>query len=88
MTDTPSWTHTTAGTVEKLFTHPTSHNIQWHDVLSLLQAAGEAEEDPDGRPGHPRRRDPDVRPPPRARPRHPAGRRPPADAEGAGIEPS
>ena len=35
--------------MEKLFTHPTSHNIQWHDVLSLLQAAGEAEEVHDGR---------------------------------------
>ena len=31
-------------TVEKLFTHPTSHNIQWHDVLSLLKAVAEVEE--------------------------------------------
>ncbi|HEY5109581.1 MAG TPA: hypothetical protein VII96_08215 [Acidimicrobiales bacterium] len=36
-------------TVEKLFTHPTSHNIQWHDVLSLLQAVAEVEETHDGR---------------------------------------
>jgi len=36
-------------TVEKLFTHPTSHNIQWHDVLSLLQAVAEVEEAHDGR---------------------------------------
>lgn len=36
-------------TVEKLFTHPTSHNIQWHDVLSMLEAAGQVEEPHDGR---------------------------------------
>ncbi len=36
-------------TVEKLFTHPTSHNIQWHDVLSLLRAVGGVEEPHDGR---------------------------------------
>jgi len=36
-------------TVEKLFTHPTSHNIQWHDVLSLLRAVAEVEETHEGR---------------------------------------
>jgi hypothetical protein len=36
-------------TLEKLFTHPTSHNIQWHDVLSLLQVLAEVEEAHDGR---------------------------------------
>ena len=36
-------------TVEKLFTHPTSHNIQWHDVLSLLEAVATVEEGHDGR---------------------------------------
>ena len=36
-------------TVEKLFSHPTSHNIQWHDVLSLLKAVAEVEENHDGR---------------------------------------
>jgi hypothetical protein len=25
-------------TVEKIFQHPVSHNIQWHDVLSLLES--------------------------------------------------
>ncbi len=25
-------------TVEKIFNHPLGHNIQWHDVLSLLQS--------------------------------------------------
>ncbi len=36
-------------TVEKLFTHPTSHNIQWHDVRSLLDAVADVEEGHDGR---------------------------------------
>jgi hypothetical protein len=27
-------------TVEKIFAHPTSHNIAWHDALSLLQQVG------------------------------------------------
>jgi len=24
----------------KLFEHPTTHNLEWHDVLSLLEAVG------------------------------------------------
>ena len=36
-------------TVEKIFNHPVSHNIQWHDVLSLLQSVGAATEEHDGR---------------------------------------
>lgn len=36
-------------TVEKIFQHPVSHNIQWHDVLSLLQGVAEVTE------GHDRR---------------------------------
>jgi hypothetical protein len=35
-------------TVEKIFQHPVSHNIQWHDVLSLLQHVAEVT-DHDGR---------------------------------------
>ena len=31
-------------TLVKIFQHPTSHNIEWHDVLSLLQAVGTVEE--------------------------------------------
>jgi len=27
-------------TVQKIFQHPTSHNIEWHAVLSLLEAVG------------------------------------------------
>jgi hypothetical protein len=36
-------------TVEKIFQHPVSHNIQWHDVLSLLESVGQVSE------GHDRR---------------------------------
>ncbi len=36
-------------TVERLFTHPVSHNIQWHDVLSLLGQVGTVEERHDGK---------------------------------------
>ena len=36
-------------TVEKIFQHPVSHNIQWHDVLSLLQSVAEVSERHDGR---------------------------------------
>jgi hypothetical protein len=27
-------------TLRKIFQHPASHNIEWHDVLSLLEAVG------------------------------------------------
>jgi hypothetical protein len=36
-------------TVEKIFTHPVSHNIQWHDVLSLLERVAAVTEEHDGR---------------------------------------
>lgn len=36
-------------TLSQLFRHPTSHNIEWHDVLSLLEAVGSVEERNDGR---------------------------------------
>jgi hypothetical protein len=36
-------------TVEKIFSHPVSHNIQWHDVLSLLKEVGTVTEEHDGR---------------------------------------
>jgi hypothetical protein len=37
-------------TVEKIFNHPVSHNIQWHDVLSLLHSVAHVKEEADGRP--------------------------------------
>jgi hypothetical protein len=36
-------------TVEKIFQHPAGHNIQWHDVLSLLEAVATVDEEHDGR---------------------------------------
>ena len=36
-------------TVEKIFSHPVSHNIQWHDVLSLLESVATVTEEHDGR---------------------------------------
>jgi hypothetical protein len=35
-------------TLLQLFEHPTSHNIEWHDVLSLLEAVGSVELRHDG----------------------------------------
>ena len=36
-------------TVEKIFTHPAGHNIQWHDVLSLLRSIATVVQEADGR---------------------------------------
>ncbi len=36
-------------TLTAIFSHPTSHNIRWVDVVSLVQAVGSAEEKHDGR---------------------------------------
>jgi hypothetical protein len=36
-------------TVKKIFQHPVSHNLQWHDVLSLLESVATVTEGHDGR---------------------------------------
>jgi hypothetical protein len=36
-------------TVRKIMQHPTSHNIEWHDVLSLLRAIGTLEQHRDNK---------------------------------------
>ncbi len=36
-------------TVEKIFQHPLSHNIEWRPVLSLLEAVGTVKERHDGK---------------------------------------
>jgi hypothetical protein len=36
-------------TLLQIFQHPTSHNIDWHRVLSLLEAAGSVEVRHDGK---------------------------------------
>ena len=32
----------------RIFRHPASHNIEWHDALSLLEAVGSVEQRRDG----------------------------------------
>ena len=41
--------HSTGTIGEKIYNHPVSHNIQWHDVLSLLQNVAVVTEGVDGR---------------------------------------
>ncbi len=36
-------------TLLQIFQHPTSHNIEWHAVLSLLEAVGTVDDRHDGR---------------------------------------
>ena len=35
-------------TVALIFQHPAGHNIEWHDVLSLLEAVGSVKEESNG----------------------------------------
>jgi hypothetical protein len=35
-------------TLLQIFQHPTSHNIEWHDVVSLLESVGSLEERREG----------------------------------------
>ena len=48
MTDTHLNNHH-RDTLSALFAHPTSHNIRWVDIVSLIGAVGEVEEKHDGR---------------------------------------
>ena len=36
-------------TLRRIFEHPTSHNIEWHEVTSLLDAVGDVTVRPDGK---------------------------------------
>jgi hypothetical protein len=36
-------------TLQRIFQHPMSHNIEWHDVESLLEAVGSVGERKDGK---------------------------------------
>ena len=40
MSDGIKLDHHNRQTAERIFRHPTSHNIQWHDVISLLDQLG------------------------------------------------
>jgi hypothetical protein len=44
MSDLPHLDSHHRATCEKIHRHPTSHNIQWHDVISLLESLGECKE--------------------------------------------
>jgi hypothetical protein len=35
-------------TVAQIFQHPAGHNIEWHNVLSLLEAVGSVKEEANG----------------------------------------
>ncbi len=35
-------------TIEKILNHPTSGNVEWHQVLSMVEAIGEATEEHNG----------------------------------------
>ncbi|MFI5287620.1 MAG: hypothetical protein ACHQ4F_15065 [Candidatus Dormibacteria bacterium] len=41
--------HRHRDTLRHIFTHPVSHNIEWPDVLSLLEAVGSVEVRRDGK---------------------------------------
>ena len=49
MTDGIKLDHHHRHTLEKVFEHPLTHNLQWHDLLSLLDAVGDVTEPKDGR---------------------------------------
>jgi hypothetical protein len=52
MTSDPGSEHLTSHhreTLRKIFQHPVSHNIEWHDVVSLLEAVGTVERHRDGK---------------------------------------
>ncbi len=48
MAETPKLDSHHQATVQKILSHPTSHNIEWHDVISLLGQVGSVIEESDG----------------------------------------
>jgi hypothetical protein len=48
MAETPKLDSHHQATVQKILSHPTSHNIEWHDVISLLGQVGSVTEESDG----------------------------------------
>ncbi len=49
MIDTTHLDHHHRRTAEAILSHPVSHNIEWRDVLSLLEAIGEVSEEHNGK---------------------------------------
>ncbi len=48
MAETPKLDAHHQATVQRILAHPVSHNIEWHDVLSLLGQVGSVIEEHDG----------------------------------------
>jgi hypothetical protein len=48
MAETPKLDAHHRATVQRILSHPTSHNIEWHDVVSLLEQVGSVFEEHDG----------------------------------------
>jgi hypothetical protein len=42
-------THRHRDTLERIFSHPSSGNVEWRQVLSLLEAVGTTTEEPNGK---------------------------------------
>ena len=42
-------THRHRDTLESIFSHPSSGNVEWRQVLSLLEAVGTTTEEPNGK---------------------------------------
>lgn len=49
MTDAPHLSQHHRTTLEHLTAHPTSHNIEWHDVIDLLREVADVREEHDGK---------------------------------------
>lgn len=48
-TDANHVNHHQRDTIDHIFRHPTSHNVRWVDVVSLLHAVADTEERHDGK---------------------------------------
>lgn len=42
-------THRHRDTIDRIFSHPLSGNVEWRQVLSLLEAVGSTTEEPNGK---------------------------------------
>lgn len=49
MTEGTHLNHHHQVTVKAIFRHPVGHNVEWHDVLSLLEKVGTVVEEKNGR---------------------------------------
>jgi hypothetical protein len=60
-------THHHRDTLEKIFTHPSSGNVEWRQVLSLLEAVGTITEEHNGKVKVALGRETEVLQPPRGK---------------------